>query len=142
MSKQHLIEGATECQNPLKKSHLHDTPLGSGFRFLAEIIAWVTGTWVAGLVHPVWGVVALIVMVGLPTVFTTKRDKKHMMVDTLGPFRALIDLFQFAVAALAPWLVLLIWVAAVCVVIVIAAIFFGRTRILWLLRGAPLHGQY
>jgi len=124
---------------PTNKTHRHDTVAGSGFRFLTEVIAWVTGTWVVGLVHPFWGVLALIIMVGLPTVFTTTGDKKHTMVETPGPLRALIDFFQFAVAALAPWFVLPIWMAAACVVIVVAAIFFGRARFFWLFRGAPMH---
>ena len=131
-------ESADQMPEPTKKIHQHDTVAGSGFRFLTEVIAWVTGTWVAGLVHPILGVLALIVMVGLPTVFTTTGDKKHRMVESPGPLRALIDFFQFAVAALAPWYVLPNWIAVACVAIVVAAIFFGRERLVWLFRGAPL----
>ncbi len=119
-------------------THMHDSPAGSGFRFMTEIIAWVTGTWFVGSFHPILGVVALIVMVGLPTVFTTNGDKKHTMVETPGPIRAGIDFFQFGVAAVVPWFTLPNWLAAVCVAIVAAALFFGRQRFLWLFRGAPI----
>jgi len=119
-------------------THIHDTPAGSGFRFMTEIIAWVTGTWFAGSVHAFFGVVALITMVGLPTVFTTTGDKKHTMFETPGPIRAGIDFFQFGVAAVVPWFILPNWLAAVCVAIVAAALIFGRRRFLWLFRGASL----
>lgn len=123
---------------PAFATHQHDTPAGSGFRFLTEIIAWVTGTWVASMVHPLWGVATLIILIGLPTVFTTSGDKKHTMVETPGPFRAAIDFFQFAVAAIAPWFLVPNWMSLVCVAIVAAAVFFGRKRFIWLIQGATL----
>jgi hypothetical protein len=122
------------------KTHMHDTLLASGFRSMSEVIAWVTGTWTLGAVHPLWGVFALIVMIGLPTVFTTKGDKKHMMVPTPGPIRALVDFLQFAVAAIAPWFVWPVWAAILSGVIVLAALVFGRRRYHWLINGAPLDG--
>ncbi len=124
--------------DPTIATHQHDTPTGSGFRFLTEVIAWVTGTWFAWMAHPFLGVMALVVMIGLPTVFTTSGDKKHTMIETPGSLRAMIDFLQFAVAALAPWFVLPNWTAAVCVATVAAAVFFGRKRFIWLLGGAPI----
>ena len=56
--------------------HPHDTPASSGFRFLTESIAWVSGPWATSLFHPLLAVAALVVLIGLPTVFTTKGDNR------------------------------------------------------------------
>jgi hypothetical protein len=117
--------------------HPHDTPLSSGFRFLSEIIAWVAGPWAASQVHPLFAAAVLIALIGLPTVFSTRGDKRHMIVDTPGPFRVLIELLQYGVAAFAPWLVWPNLVAAVCTVIVISGLVLGLPRLRWLVRGAP-----
>ena len=121
-------------------AHPFDTPLSSGFRFLSEIIAWIAGSWAAGLIHPAFAMVALVVLVGLPTVFTTKSDKRHMVVDTPEPGRVLVEMVQYLVAAIVPWLVWPNLLALACVLVVIASHFLGLPRTRWLLRGAPPGG--
>ena len=73
-------------------NHPYDTPLTSGLRFLVEVIAWVSGPWAAAqlsmwLIFP-----ALIILIGLPSVFSTRGDKRHIVVVTPGPLRVLLEI--------------------------------------------------
>lgn len=118
--------------------HPFDTHLSSGFRFLTEIIAWVAGPWAASHVHPVLAVAVLVVLIGLPTVFTTKGDKSHMVIETPGPGRVIVEMIQYAVALVAPWFVWPAAVAMTCGLVVIASFVVGFPRMQWLLVGAPM----
>ncbi len=118
--------------------HPYDTPLPSGLRFAVEVIAWVAGSWAAADFSIWLAPVALVVLVGLPSVFSTVGDKRNIVVATPGSGRLLIELLLHAVAVAAPWLVWPPFVAAPTTLIVIAAITTGAPRSLWLLRGALL----
>lgn len=118
--------------------HSFDTPVSGGLRFGVEIVAWVAGPWAAGQVS-VWLILpVLMVLVGLPAVFSTKGDKRQVVVATPGPVRAVIELFLHVVAVVAAWYAWPPVVAVVATVIVVAALVVGAPRMRWLLRGAPL----
>jgi hypothetical protein len=118
--------------------HPYDTPLRGGLRFAVEIIAWVAGPWAAA--QPAWWlfIPAAIVLIGLPAVFSTKGDKKQVVVATPGPVRVLIELGLHAVALAAPWVVWPVPVAAITSIAVVAALIVGIPRLGWLVRGAPI----
>ena len=124
-----------------KFSHPHDTAISSALRFLSELIAWIAGPWAAAnysnwLVLPV-----LILLVGLPSVFSTTNDKKTVVVPIPGPIRVVLEFFLFSVAAVAPWYVWSPTISAVTAGIVVATILAGAPRIGWLLRGAPIQNK-
>ena len=121
--------------------HPYDTPLSGGLRFAVEIIAWVAGPWAAAQPALWLAVPAAIVLIGLPSVFSTKGDKKQVVVDTPGPIRVLIELFLHAVALGAPWVVWPVPVAAATSVIVVVALVVGIPRLRWLMRGAPIEPE-
>ena len=82
--------------------HPFDNPPNSGLRFLVEIIAWVSGPWAVAKVS-LWLVApAVLLLVGLPSLFSTTGDKKQIIVPTPGPLRVLLELSLHAVAAVAP----------------------------------------
>jgi hypothetical protein len=83
----------------------------------------------------------LVLLVGLPSIFSTTNDKNNVVVPTPGPIRVLIELFLFTVAVVAPWFVWSPAVSGVAVAIVIATIVAGAPRISWLMRGAPFEGE-
>ena len=87
--------------------------------------------WSAWLVLP-----TLIILVGLPSIFSTPNDKNNVVIPTPGPARVLIELLQYAVAAVAPWMVWPPLVAGIAVTIVAASLVTGISRMLWLIRGA------
>lgn len=118
--------------------HPYDTPLSSGLRFASELIAWVAGPWVA-YTWSGWALLpALLLLMALPGVFSTKDDKNNVVVATPGPVRIVIELLLYGVAAVAPWYVWPDWLAIASGSIVGLSIAFGIPRFLWLAKGAPL----
>ena len=103
---------------------------------MSELIAWAAADYATWLALPV-----LVVLIGLPSVFSTAGDKNTVVVATPGPLRVLIELGLYAVAAAVPWLVWPTTVATACTGIVLLCIVFGMPRLLWLIRGAPQVGQ-
>ncbi|MCH8009052.1 MAG: hypothetical protein IIC91_09325 [Chloroflexi bacterium] len=116
--------------------HPYDTPLSSGLRFLVEVIAWVAGPWAAAQ-QSIWLIApVLVVLVGLPAVFSTRGDKRSVLVATPGPLRVLIELGLHVVAIAGSWVVWPAWLAVAATVVVAAALALGTPRMMWLLRGA------
>jgi hypothetical protein len=119
-------------------NHPYDSVLSSGLRFLTELIAWVAGPWAASL-YSNWLVVpAIVLLVGLPSIFSTLNDKNTVVVPTPGGIRVVIEFLLYSVAAVAPWFVWSPGIAAAAVTVVLATIITGAARTRWLLRGAPL----
>ena len=117
--------------------HPYDTPVSAGLRFLCELIAWVAGPWALARFSIWLAVPAIFVLVGLPSVFSTKNDKQNVIVPTPGPVRMMIELLLYSVAATAPWFVWPAPFAGVATSIVVASLGFGFPRLLWLVKGAP-----
>lgn len=116
----------------------HDTLVSGALRFLVEIIAWVAGPWAVAQIS-LWLVVpVLVILVGMPAVFSTVGDKRKVIVPTPGPVRVLIELLLYVVAVGGAWIAWPIVPAIVSTVIVIAALATGIPRTMWLLRGALL----
>ena len=119
-------------------NHPYDTVLSSGLRFLTELIAWVAGPWAASLYSKFLIVPAIVLLVGLPSIFSTPNDKNTVVVPTPGGIRVMIEFFLYSVAVVAPWFVWSPGIAASAAIIVLATIVTGVARTRWLLRGAPL----
>jgi hypothetical protein len=117
--------------------HPHDTPVSAGLRFLSELIAWVAGPWAITLVSSWLVLPAIVLLVGLPGVFSTINDKRNVIVPTPGPVRVGIELFLYSVAIIAPWFVWSTIVSIIATGIVIAALVTGIARMSWLMDGAP-----
>lgn len=118
--------------------HPYDTLLSSGLRFLVEVIAWVAGPWAAANQSFWLFVPAVVVLVGLPAVFSTAGDKRSVVVATPGPLRVVLEIGLHVVAIATAWIVWPVWLAIATTVFVVAALATGMPRTLWLLRGAPL----
>ena len=117
--------------------HPFDTPLSSGLRFLVELIAWVAGPWAVAQQSPWLIAPSLVVLVGLPAIFSTPGDKRQIIVATPGLLRALLEFALHAVAVTAPWLVWPTLPALAATAVVVVALATGIPRIRWLIRGAP-----
>ena len=119
-------------------SHPYDTPISSGLRFLTELIDWVAGPWALSLISGWLVVPSVVVLVGLPSVFSTRNDKRQVVVATPGPIRVGIELLLYVVALIAPWLVWPPAVSCVAAGVVVASLVAGIPRTMWLMRGAPI----
>ncbi len=105
---------------------------------MSELIAWITGPW-AKAIFTKWLVLpALIILVAVPSIFSTTNDKNNVVVPTAGPVRVAVEFFLFAVAAVAPWFIWSPVISGAAVGVVIASIVAGTPRIAWLLRDAPI----
>lgn len=121
--------------------HPYDTGVTSGLRFFVEIIAWSSGPWAVAELS-IWFVIpALVVLIGLPAVFSTPGDKKQVIVPTPGPLRVTLELLLHGVAVTGAWIVWPIWLAVAVTICVVAAFVVGTPRTLWLFRGAPCGGD-
>lgn len=117
--------------------HPFDTPLSAALRFGTELIAWIAGPWAAGLFSRWLILPVLLILIALPSVFSTPGDKNVIVVATPGPARVLIELLLYAVALIAPWFVWPQPAAIVTSVVVLASVVTGVPRTAWLLKGAP-----
>lgn len=117
--------------------HPYDTAVSAGLRFAVEIIAWIAGPWaVADVTFWLWPP-AMVLLIGLPAVFSTRGDKRKVLVPTPGPVRVLIELLLHVVAIAGAWLAWSPLIAAPATLVVAAALVTGFPRLRWLLRGAP-----
>ena len=117
--------------------HPYDTPVSAGLRFSVEILAWIAGPWaVTEVTFWLWPPAALL-LIALPAVFSTRGDKRQVLVPTPGPARVLIEFLLHAVAIMGAWIAWPALVATPVTLVVAAAVVTGFPRLLWLLRGAP-----
>ena len=118
----------------------HDTPASATLRFLVEIVAWVAGPWSAAALSGTWwpAIIIAIVLIGLPSVFSTPGDKRQVIIATPGAIRIGIELLLMATAVFGAWIVWPSWAVGAVVIFVFAALLTGARRYLWLLRGAAI----
>jgi len=117
--------------------HPYDTAASSGLRFTSELIAWIAGPWAVSLVS-VWLVpFATIILLGLPSVFSTVNDKRNVVIPIPGVLRIGIEFLLYTTALVASWFIWPFSYALCATVIVTLSVFLGLPRLLWLLKGAP-----
>lgn len=111
-----------------------DTAASSLTRFGIEVVAWVAGPWAAADVTGTkWAIVpALLVLVGLPSVFNTPGDKNTTGVPTPGPIRIAIEMLLLAVAVISAWIVWPTWAAILVTLLGAGMLVTGLRRYRWL----------
>ena len=118
--------------------HPYDTLVSSSLRSLTELIAWIAGPWAISQMSPWLVLPTLVLLVGLPSVFSTRNDKRQVVVPIPGPVRVGLELLLYVVALVAPWFVWPAVVSGVAAGVVIASLGAGLPRVKWLLHGAPM----
>ena len=101
-------------------------------RFLTEIVAWVAAPWALWGWSPWAAVGAVVVLIALPTLFSTPGDKANVVVAVPGTGTILLTLLQFVVAVVAAAIAWPTWVAALVAVLVVAATVSQLSRWRWL----------
>lgn len=84
---------------------------------------------------------ALILLIGLPSVFSTPNDKNKILVPTRGTIRVAIEFLLYLVAAIAPWFVWSRTASGIAVGIVVASVVVGVPRMIWLIKGAAIEDE-
>lgn len=115
-----------------------DTATSASSRFAIELVAWVVGPWAAAARTGQWWVAipVAIVLIAVPAIFSTRGDKKQVVVATPGTLRVVIELALLVVAIVGAWDVLPTWAFASVIVIGAVMLASGRKRLQWLASGA------
>lgn len=110
-----------------------DDRIASVLRFAAELVAWVATPWALSTYSWLLAVLAVVVLIGLPTVFSTPGDKAQVIVPVSGTVTILLVLLQLAAAAIAAWSAWPIYAAVLVSLLVAATLVTERQRWQWLL---------
>ncbi|MEQ0561479.1 hypothetical protein ABJI51_26250 [Amycolatopsis sp. NEAU-NG30] len=109
-----------------------DDRISSVFRFATELVAWVATPWaLAGYSWPL-AVLSVVVLIGLPTCFSTPGDKAKVMVPVPGWVTILLVLLQLVAAAVSSWIAWPLWAAVVVTLLAAVTVVTEQPRWRWL----------
>ena len=109
-----------------------DSRLASALRFTTELIAWVATPWALAPYSIPLAIAAVVVLIGLPTIFQTPGDKPRVTVAVPGFVTILLVLLQLVAAVVASWIAWPIAVAVVVSVLAGACVLTEQPRWRWL----------
>jgi hypothetical protein len=116
-----------------------------GLRFLTELIAWVAVPWALWPHSIALAVGAVVLLIGLPAVFSTPGDRPGggTFVSVPGIVTILLVLMQLAAATAAVWVLWPLWAAAAVTVLclIVPVTEQPRWRRLLSSRGGPIGAQ-
>ncbi|MEU2237171.1 hypothetical protein ACH4A8_26745 [Streptomyces vietnamensis] len=118
--------GATDSGRP-------DDRTASALRFTTELVAWVATPWALAGYSWLLAVLSVVVLIGLPTLFSTPGDKAQVIVAVPGRVTILLVLLQLAAAVIASWYAWPAWAAVPVTVLAAATVVTERRRWTWLL---------
>ncbi|MEU4344201.1 hypothetical protein AB0H00_23565 [Nocardia sp. NPDC023852] len=106
----------------------------SVLRFTTELVAWVATPWaLVGYSVPL-AVVAVVLLVGLPTVFATPGDKHQVLVPVPGMVTIGLVVLQLIAAVVSAWFAWPVWIAVAVSLLAVVTVFAELPRWRWLLR--------
>lgn len=107
--------------------------MASALRFATELVAWVAAPW--ALAERSWLLAALsvVVLIGLPTLFSTPGDKASVLIPVPGWVTIALVLLQLAAAVIFSWAAWPAWAAAPVTALAAATVVTERRRWRWLL---------
>ncbi|MFX0575417.1 hypothetical protein [Nocardia nepalensis] len=105
-------------------------------RFTVELIAWIATPWaVAARFDSVFlAVLSVVVLIGLPTVFSTPGDKKQVLLAAPGWVTIALVVLQLVAAVLSAWVIWPSWIAVVVLVLAVLTVIAELPRWCWLWR--------
>jgi hypothetical protein len=105
-----------------------DDRTASALRFATELVAWVATPWaLAG--YSWWlAVLSVVLLIGLPTVFSTPGDKAKVIVGVPGWATILLVSLQLIAAVVASWLAWPVWAAIPVTLLAAATLVTERER--------------
>jgi hypothetical protein len=109
-----------------------DDRLPSVLRFTAELVAWVATPWALAGYSWLLAALSVVVLIGLPTCFSTPGDKAKVIVAVPGWVTILLVLLQLVAAVVSSWLAWPTWAAIVVSVLAAATVVTERQRWRWL----------
>ncbi|MET7697498.1 hypothetical protein [Streptomyces sp. NPDC005485] len=110
-----------------------DDRTASALRFATELVAWVATPWLLADRSWLLAVLSLVVLIGLPTLFSTPGDKANVIIPVPGGVTVLLVLLQLTAAVLSSWLLWPAWAAVAVSLLAAATLVTERPRWRWLL---------
>ncbi|MEV6326994.1 hypothetical protein [Streptomyces sp. NPDC051909] len=114
-----------------------DDRFASTLRFATELVAWVATPWALSTYSWLLAVLAVVVLIGLPTVFSTPGDKRQVIIPVPGTVTILLVLLQLAAAVISAWLAWPVYAAALVSLLAAATLVTERRRWRWLVSTDP-----
>ncbi|WP_257040231.1 hypothetical protein [Streptomyces sp. TLI_55] len=105
----------------------------SALRFATELVAWVATPWALAPHSWALAILAVAILIGLPTVFSTPGDKAQVIVPVPGAVTILLVLLQLVAAVVAAWWAWPVWAAVPVSVLAAATLVTEQPRWRWLL---------
>jgi hypothetical protein len=124
----HIGVGGTTVERP-------DDRRASALRFATELVAWIAAPWALWSYSWVLAVLSLVVLIGLPTVFSTPGDKANVIVAVPGGVTILLVLLQLVAAVVSVWWLFPAWAAVLVSVLAASTLVTELPRWRWLLAG-------
>ncbi|MFC9926812.1 hypothetical protein [Streptomyces sp. NPDC127190] len=110
-----------------------DDRAASALRFAAELVAWVATPWALAGYSVLLAALSVLVLIGLPTLFSTPGDKANVIIAVPGWATILLVLLQLVAAVVSSWLAWPAWAAVPVTLLVAATLVTERRRWRWLL---------
>lgn len=114
-----------------------DDRLASVLRFATELVAWVATPWALWKHSWLLAVLSVLVLIGLPTVFSTPGDKKQVIIPVPGPVTILLVLLQLAAAVISAWFAWPVWAAVLASLLAATTLVTEHRRWRWLISLNP-----
>ncbi|MDC2956293.1 hypothetical protein [Streptomyces gilvifuscus] len=112
-----------------------DDRRASVLRFATELVAWIATPWALWPYSPPLAVLAVVLLIGLPTVFATPGDKANVVVAVPGWATVLLVLLQLVAAVVSAWWLMPVWAAVLVSLLAAATLVSEGPRTRWLLAG-------
>ncbi|WP_369149084.1 hypothetical protein [Streptomyces sp. R44] len=109
----------------------------SVLRFAVELVAWVATPWALASHSWLLAALSVVLLIGLPTCFSTPGDKANVIIAVPGWVTILLVLLQLAAAVASSWLAWPAWAAGPVTLLAAATLVTERRRWRWLASGAP-----
>ncbi|MGW6024537.1 hypothetical protein [Streptomyces sp. NPDC055099] len=109
-----------------------DDRTASALRFTTELVAWVATPWALAEYSWLLAALSVVVLIGLPTLFSTPGDKAHVIIAVPGPVTILLVLLQLVAAVASSWAAWPVWAAVPVILLATATLVTERRRWQWL----------
>ncbi|WP_326779147.1 hypothetical protein [Streptomyces sp. NBC_01445] len=115
-----------------------DDRAASALRFATELVAWVATPWALAGHSWMLAAVSVVALIGLPTLFSTRRDKANVIIAVPGWATILLVLLQLAAAVISSWLAWPAWAAIPVTLLAAGTLVTERRRWRWLVSANQL----
>ncbi|MCQ9131864.1 hypothetical protein [Streptomyces hilarionis] len=109
-----------------------DDRVASAFRFATELVAWVAAPWALSSHSWLLAALSVVVLVGLPTLFSTPGDKANVIIAVPGWVTILLVVLQLVAAVVSSWLAWPGWAATAVSLLAAATLVTEQRRWRWL----------